>query len=150
MYTDSTMNEQPYIPGTLNEIPSPLARFLPPLEIGTSTAWLDGNLTENAWVLDPFGGSPQQALRLARSGVKVLVAANNPISRFLLEMAADPPSESDFKAALAELAASRKGDERLEIHLKNLYESECSNCKRTVSVDAFLWRKDADVPFARI
>ncbi len=144
------MNEQPYIPGVQSQATSPLARFLPPLEEGTCTTWLEGNLTKNAWVLDPFGGSPQQALRLARSGARMLVAANNPITRFLLEMAAQPPSESDFNAALAELAASRKGDERLETHLKSLYESECENCKRTLSVDAFLWRKDADVPFARL
>ncbi len=144
------MNELPYISGKQNETPSPLARFLPPIEIGTCTTWVEANLSANAWVLDPFGGSPQQALHLARSGARVLVAANNPISRFLLEMASDPPSESDFKAALAELGASRKGDERLETHLKKLYETECSNCKRTLMADAFLWRKDADVPFARI
>ncbi|MBT3338809.1 MAG: hypothetical protein HN855_01545 [Anaerolineae bacterium] len=144
------MNALPYIPGTQNENPSPLARFLPLLEAGVSTTWFEENLTANAWVLDPFGGSPQQALCLARSGARVLVAANNPITRFLLEMAADPPSESDFNAALAELAASRKGDERLESHLKKLYESECANCKKMLMVDAFLWHKDAEVPFARI
>lgn len=144
------MNELPYIPGTQNETPSPLARFLPPLEVGACTTWLEANLTGSAWVLDPFGGSPQQVLRLARSGTRVLVAANNPITRFLLEMAADPPPESDFKAVLAELGASRKGDERLETHLKKLYETECANCGRTLLADAFLWRKDADVPFARM
>ncbi len=149
-YTDTKMNELPYIPGKQNETPAPLARFLPPLEVGTCTTWLKGNLTADAWLLDPFGGSPQQALHLARSGARVLVAANNPITRFLLEMAADPPSESDFKATLAELGASRKGDERLETHLKKLYETECANCKRTLMADAFLWRKDENEPFARI
>ena len=144
------MNALPYIPGTPPASLSPLARFLPPIESGTGSAWFEANLTENAWVLDPFGGAPSQALRLARSGARVLVAANNPISRFLLEMAADPPSEADFKAALAELAASRKGEERLEIHLKNLYKTECSECGRTIVADAFLWRKDENEPFGRV
>ena len=144
------MNDLPYIPGTRNKAPAPLARFLPPIELGACTTWIDENLTGDVCVLDPFGGAPTQALRLARHGAKVLVAANNPITRFLLEMAADPPSEADFKAALAEIGASRKGGERLEVHLKELYETECDTCKRMVTADAFLWRKDADVPFARI
>lgn len=144
------MNALPYIPGTQPEAISPLARFLPPIESGVCTIFFDANLTAGSWVLDPFGGSPQQALRLARSGAKVLVAANNPISRFLLEMAANPPSESDFKAALAEIAASRKSGERLEIHLKELYKTECRNCKRSITAQAFLWRKDENEPFARV
>lgn len=144
------MNELSYTPGMQPKYISPLARFLPPIEFGACTMWFEANLPDGAWVLDPFGGAPTQALHLARHGAKVLVAVNNPISRFLLEMAANPPSESDFKAALAELGASRKGDERLETHLKKLYETECGNCKRTIMAESFLWRKDANEPFARV
>ena len=144
------MNDLPYIPGTQPEDISPLARFLPPIESGACTAFFEANLMADAWALDPFGGAPSQALRLARSGARVLVAANNPISRFLLEMAADPPSEADFKGALAEIGASHKGDARLEVHLKNLYKTECGNCKTSITAQAFLWRKDKNEPFARI
>jgi hypothetical protein len=144
------MNDLPFLPGTQPAALSPLARFLPPIESGPCTAWLDANLTAGAWILDPFGGAPNQALHLARRGAKVLVAANNPISRFLLEMAADPPSEADFKAALAEIGASRKGDERLEVHFKNLYKTECAECHQIIPARAFLWRKDENEPFARL
>ena len=144
------MNEISYIPGRRPAKESPLARFLPPLEEGVGAVWLAGKTGKNAWVLDPFGGSPQQALRQARDGHRVLVAANNPIARFLLEMGANPPSESDYKAALAALAISKKGGSHLETHLKSLYETECAKCKQRVIAEAFLWRKDADVPFARI
>jgi hypothetical protein len=144
------MNKIPYIPGLRSAKESPLARFLPPIEEGVGAAWLAGKIGKNAWVLDPFGGSPQQALRQARDGHRVLVAANNPIARFLLEMGANPPAESDYKAALAALAISEKGGTHLESHLKNLYQTECAKCKQMVIAEAFLWRKDADVPFARI
>ena len=149
-YTHIIMNDQPYIPGMPPDAISPLARFLPPIESGVCTRWFDAHLSAGSWVLDPFGGAPTQAIRLARSGARVLVAANNPISRFLLEMAADPPSESDLKAVLAEIAASRKGGERLEVHLKELYKTECGKCKRSITADAFLWRKDENEPFARV
>ena len=144
------MNKIPYIPGLRSAKESPLARFLPPIEEGVGAAWLAGKIGKNAWVLDPFGVSPQQALRQARGGHRVLVAANNPIARFLLEMGANPPAESDYKAALAALAISRKGGAHLESHLKSLYQTECAKCKQMVIAEAFLWRKDADVPFARI
>ena len=45
----------------------------------------------------------------------MLVTVNNPVTRFLLEMAANPPAAADFKAALADLAVSKKGEDRLEI-----------------------------------
>jgi hypothetical protein len=70
--------------------------------------------------------------------------------RIVLELEANPPSESDFKAALAELAASKKGDEHLESHLQALYVTRCERCGHQNQAQAFLWRKDADAPFARI
>lgn len=144
------MNEFSYIPGIKPKNPGPLGRFLPPLEEGVSSTWLDSHVDVGAWVLDPFGNSPQQAIRAARTGYRVLVAAINPVARFMLEMAADPPSISDYNAALAELAVSRKGEERLEDHLKNNYKTQCANCQQMVVAEAFLWHKDAETPFARI
>ena len=111
------MDPQPYIPGMKPVEPGPLARFTPPLEEGVISAWLPANAPAGSWVLDPFGFSPRLALEAARAGYRVLVTVNNPITRFLLEMSAHPPTETDFKAALADLAASKKGDERLGAHL---------------------------------
>src|SRR5512132_511087 len=115
------MDFQHYIPGTSPAEPGPLARFTPPLEEGVISAWLPGHAAPfdavanrpGSWVLDPFGFSVRLVLEAARAGYRVLVTVNNPITRFLLEMSANPPLEGDFKAALADLAASKKGDERL-------------------------------------
>ena len=82
-----------------------------------------------AGLLDPFGFSPRLVLEAARSGYRVLVTVNNPITRFLLEMSANPPTESDFKAALADLAVVKKGEERLAAHLQSLYFTTCEKCE---------------------
>jgi hypothetical protein len=146
----------PYIPGLKAAEPGPLSRFLPPLEEGTVATWLllhapeSGPSGSRGWLIDPFGFSPRLAVEAARAGYRVLVTVNNPITRFLLEMAANPPSEADFKAALAELAASRKGDERLETHLQSLYLTPCEKCGHETQAEAFLWRKGEAAPFARI
>ena len=144
------MNPQPYLPGTRPANPGVLSRFLPVLEEGTVSAWLANRVPVGSWLLDPFGFSPRLVLEAARAGYRVLVAANNPITRFLVEMAASAPTEAELKAALADLAAARKGEERLETHLQSLYLTNCEKCGKTVQAAAFLWRKGEDAPYARV
>jgi hypothetical protein len=144
------MDFQPYIPGMKPVEPGPLARFTPPLEEGVISAWLPTHAPAGSWVLDPFGFSPRLALEAARAGYRLLVTVNNPITRFLLEMSARPPSETDFKAALADLASSKKGDDRLGAHLQSLYLTPCEKCGNEIYADSFLWRKGEDAPYARI
>lgn len=144
------MESSPYISGTRPINPGPLARFLPPLEEGTVSAWLGKHVKQGEWLLDPFGFSPRLALEAARAGYRVLVTTNNPITRFLLEMAASAPGEAELISALAELGASRKGEERLETHLQSLYLTPCENCGKEIQASSFLWQKGEKAPYARI
>lgn len=151
-----SLPDTPFISGTTPVKPYPLARFLPPYLEGSASAWLREVLplqpgqADPPWVIDPFGASPCVDIEAARSGYRILVAANNPIARFLLEMTAHPPSEAELQAVLAELAASSKGGERMEPHIRSLYTTTCGQCAQTVMVEAFLWEKGATTPFARI
>ena len=144
------MDHQPYIPGMSPAEPGPLARFTPPLEEGVVSRWLPLHASLGSWLLDPFGFSPRLVLETARLGYRVLVAVNNPITRFLIETSAKPPSESDFKAALADLAVAKKGDERLAAHLQSLYLTTCEKCGQQIQAESFLWRKGEVAPYARI
>jgi hypothetical protein len=144
------MDFQAYIPGLSPVEPGPLARFTPPLEEGVVSAWLPLHAPAGSWVLDPFGFSPRLALEAARASYRVLVTVNNPITRFLLEMSAHPPSETDFKAAIADLSAVKKGDERLGAHLQSLYLTTCEKCGNEISADSFLWKRGEDAPYARV
>lgn len=134
------LTSMPFLGGSPPGVTAPLlGRFLPPIPAGIADAWLARHTSASNWVLDPFGTSPGFAAEAAAAGRRVLVAANNPVTRFLLELAADPPDEADFKAALAELALTRKGSEQLDRHILSLYETMCANCGRPVSADAFIW-----------
>ncbi|HNC07412.1 MAG TPA: hypothetical protein PLX14_01825 [Anaerolineales bacterium] len=144
------MNPAPYIPGFKPADSGPLSRFLPALEDGVISGWLAPQTLAGNWLLDPFGFSPRLVLEAARSGYRVLVTANNPITRFLLDLFANPPPESEFTAALADLGAIKKGDERLELHLQSLYLTQCEKCEKQIQAQAFLWRKGEEVPYARI
>ena len=139
-----------FLPGWRPAHPGLLSRYLPPIAEGVATAWLRAHAKPGAWVLDPFGAAPGVTVEAARAGYRVLVAANNPVARFLLELATHPPDEVELRAALAELAAARKGEERLEPHIRGLYRTTCAQCEQPVTAQAFLWEREMTAPYARI
>jgi hypothetical protein len=139
-----------FLPGCRPFRPGLLARFLPPIPEGIAETWLEPRLPPGSWVLDPFGATPALAVEAARAGYRVVVAANNPVGRFLVDIAAQPPGEGDLQAALAELASARRGEERLEPYLRSLYQTHCAQCGQEVMAEAFLWERDAVAPYARI
>jgi hypothetical protein len=139
-----------FIPGDEPGRLEPLARYLPPVTEGVSAAFLAEHARPAAWVLDPFGASPRLAVEMARAGYRVLVAVNNPVARFLLDLAAAPPPRSELQAALSDLAVSRKGEERLETHLQSLYLTDCPRCQRSIPAEAFVWEHGGEAPLARI
>jgi hypothetical protein len=144
-----------YISGDEPEKNVPLERYLPPIPEGVAATFLaqHSRLEEpkrGAWILDPFGTSPHLATEIAEHGYRTLVAVNNPVTRFLLEMAAIPPSQADLRAALAELAAARKGNERLETHIQSLYLTDCVKCQQQVPAEAFVWERSSGTLSARI
>jgi hypothetical protein len=140
----------PFIPGIGSRSVQPLSRYLPPIPEGIIPTWLKINVPPGALILDPFGSSPDTNVEAARAGYKVIVTANNPIVRFLLEMIANPPEAEDLQAALAELAASYIGDERIEPHIRALYNTYCARCGQLISANAFLWEQGNPSPYSRI
>ncbi len=144
-----------YIPGDEPGKSIPLARYLPPVPEGVGATFLSkyfrlDRQKQAAWILDPFAASPQLATEIAANGYRTIVAVNNPVTRFLLEMSANPPSQADLRAALEELAAARRGSERLETHLQSLYLTTCLRCQRQVPADAFIWERSSGTLTARI
>lgn len=134
--------EQTFIGGTGEAPLLPLGRYLPWLPNGIIGAWLKQNIPPGAWLLDPIGSHPQLALEAARAGYRVLIASNNPILSFMLEILAASPPQSEFEAALAALAASKRGEERLERHILSLYQTLCAGCGQPVSAQGFIWQSE--------
>jgi len=109
-----------FIPGRRSSFAGLLARFLPPIPAGIAQVWLHDQASPGDWILDPFGIAPLLSYEAAREGYRVLVVANNPIARFLLQLTASPLPETEMRNALAHLSMSRIGEQRLEPFIKNL------------------------------
>jgi hypothetical protein len=139
-----------FISGVAIKKQEPLSRYLPQIPDGVISTWLSKNVSRGSWILDPFGASPRLIVEAARAGYRVLVTANNPIARFLTEVTANPPKIEDYKSAFAELAGSYKANERIEPHIRSLYNTRCVRCGQIVSAEAFLWEHGGSSPYARI
>lgn len=145
-----SLPEIPYLPGVDDPTSGPLGRYLPPVPVGIARSWLVGRIAPGAWILDPFGASPQLAIEAAQAGYRVLVAANNPILGFLIGIGATGPQPIDFQGALAELASAYSGNQRLELHIRSLYDTTCASCRHPVNARSFLWERGAKTPYARV
>jgi hypothetical protein len=142
--------EKPFIPPLAPAPMLPLGRYLPQLAPGMVTSWLKENLPPGSLVLDPFGATPLVALEAAQAGYRVLVTCNNPILSLMLEVLAEAPPEGEFAAAISALAATRRGEERLELHIQNLYKTQCAACGAEIPAQAYLWQRDQPRPSAKI
>jgi hypothetical protein len=111
---------------------------------------IDLYLEGAARFLDPFGVSPRVALESAQSGRELLVAVNNPVTRFVLRHTLQPFPISDLQAALAHLAAIPKDETRLELFILDLYRSHCFRCGEAVEVEYYIWDKELGGPSHKV
>lgn len=139
----------PYYSGKTIAKPLVLDRYLPVYPTGSIVDMLHFIGINNGWVLDPIGNQPMSAIELAQAGFSVLVTCNNPIVARLMEVICAAHPKSQFQAAIADLAALKRGEERIENQIKNLYRSHCPECSSHQTSVKYLWKKNQTIPFAR-
>jgi len=127
-----------------------ISRYLPLIPEGIATDWIELHALKGKFILDPFGAAPDLSTSAALLGLRIIVAANNPIARLLIEVTANPPTSGDLRNAISALSAVRVRDERLEPHISALYHTSCPNCETLLAAEAFIWEREAEVPYARI
>ena len=137
-------------PGEPLERPGAIQRFLPPLESGLVTRALREFGSEPGLIIDPFGVSPRLASEIAAAGSALILASNNPISRFIIRQHLEPIPPADLRSALARFASFPKDGARLEPFILDLYRTLCSRCGSSVSAQHFIWEKEAQIPIEKI
>lgn len=147
------MADVPYITDSTDHALShyPLRRYLPLVPDGLAGSWLKREgIPQGTWIMDPLGANPLLSLDAAAAGYKVLVAINNPILQLILEVTAGAPKREDFVSILADLAAVRRGNDRLEPHIQSLYLNECPICHRSIPASTYYWRRGQNTPFMSV
>ena len=144
------IRQLPYIPSLSPAIEIPFARFLPLDEPGMISSWLEKQAQPGDLILDPLSSSPTAVLEAAEAGYRVLAACNNPVTAFEIRLLASAPSVEEFTSVFGELAAQKKGDERLEISISSLYLTHCASCGEEIQASGYLWRRGESVPYSRI
>lgn len=126
----------------------PLSRYLPPYYPGMALRLLKREAAQATPILDPIGASPRTALELAAE-FPLVVNCSNPILAFLMTFLAKAPPQSAFQAALADLSILKRGNERIEEHLRSLYLTRCAACRQEVQAEYYLYRRGEASPYAR-
>ena len=126
-----------------------LERFISPYPNSSLPEMLGYHGIKEGWILDPIGNQPYSAIDLAQAGFNVFVACNNPILAKILQVLCAGYPISEFYGAIADLGALRRGQERLENQIKDLYISACPECSSERTKVKFLWKKSQPEPFAR-
>jgi hypothetical protein len=114
------------------------------------TRWAKANLSDGDFILDPFGFNPFIPIEMVQAGYSVLVTANNPIHAFLIRILASAPQKEEMVAALQDLATAAWGEDRMEPYIRGLYQVNCADCGALIEADAFLWKKEAQRPYATL
>ncbi len=55
-----------------------------------------------------------------------------------------------YAPALADLASAQRAGERIEPHIRALYQTECAQCGRPVEAQAFIWERETNSPIGKI
>ena len=138
-----------FIPGFAPTRPRFLGRFLSPIADGVAAHYVRAHSRPGDLVLDPFGQSPTVAAEALSLERRVVVASINPILRLALSLAVRPPALADLKAALTALGDAHVGpgnSDRLELHVKAMYQTTCAECRSPVAADAFDWDAETGLP----
>ena len=143
------MSNQPFIRGEASKSIYPLQASMPAYRPKIVKTWLDKLPPREGMILCPFGGSPQVAVEAARSGYQLLIPVHNPILQFVIESLAHPPTRKELTSALAKLAASYKGKERLQPLILSLYETDCPQCGRKTTASSFIWSRKTREPVSK-
>ena len=139
----------PYFSGKTASPELVLERYLPPYHMGSLSDMLRFMDIQNGWLLDPIGNQPLSVIELAQAGYRVFVACNNPIIGRLLEVISAAHPKHEYQAAIADLGALKRGEERVETQIKKLYLSSCPACNSPKIKIDYLWKRTQKIPFAR-
>lgn len=138
-----------YLPASAPRPTMPFERFLPLDPPGMVSRWLQKDLPAGSLLLDPLGSSPQAILEAATS-YRVLVACNNPVTAFQIRLQARASRQSEFNGVIRELGDLKKGEERLEATIRNLYLTRCVSCGAEIQASGYIWNRGDSVPHTRL
>lgn len=139
-----------YTPSSGHPAELPFSRFLPLDPPGMVASWLHRETRPGSIILDPICASPRAILEAAEAGYRVLVACNNPVTAFQLRLLAGGIPADEIISVLREVGDQRKGQERLETSIMNLYQTRCATCGMQIQATGFIWSRGEALPRGRL
>lgn len=135
-----------FVPVETVPLPRPLHRFGTAFPQVLAETYATAYTPRRGVVLDPLA-FPRSAADAAERADHVGIARSpQPLGAWARGVVADAPSRAAVHAGLEAVGGSALAGVPHRVAMRDLYRSECGTCRAPVTVEAFLWERDAPAP----
>lgn len=137
---------QSFVPLDTVPLPRPLDRFGAAFPSLLAETYAGAYTTPGAIVLDPLARPASAADAADLAGRRGIGRSQQPLGEWARGVIAAAPSGEVVLAALDAVGASVLAGGSHRVAMRELYGSRCETCRGPVTVEAFLWERDAPAP----
>jgi hypothetical protein len=127
-------------------LPRPLDRFGTAFPLALAEVYANAYTPRRGVVLDPLAHPWSAADAAERADRRGVARSREPLGEWARSAVARAPSGDDVLAALDRVGESALVGTPHRVAMRELYGSTCATCRGPVTVEAFLWERDAPVP----
>ena len=135
-----------FVPLETTLLPRPLDRFGRAFPASLAECVVAAYAPERGVVLDPLAHPLSAADASARAGRHGVARSPQPLGAWARRAVDQAPPAEETLAALARVAESALAGPTHAISMRELYGARCGTCRAPVTVEAFLWERDAFAP----
>ena len=141
-----TERVQSFVPIEVTPLPRPLGRLGNAFPALLADVYTNAYAPARGFVLDPMAHPWSAADAVERIGRRGLAASPQAIGEWSRRVVGAAPAGSEILAALDRIGDSALGGTAHRIAMRELYASRCATCRGPVTVEAYLWERDAPAP----
>jgi hypothetical protein len=127
-------------------LPRPLHRFGNAFPAALADTYTSAYVPRRGVVLDPLAHPWSAADAADRCDRRGVARSPQPLGAWARDVIRRAPPADQILSAFGRIAESTLSGQPLGVAMRELYASRCGTCRGPVTVEAFLWERDAPVP----
>ncbi len=142
----TTERVQSFVPIETTPLPRPLGRLGNAFPTLLADVYASAYAPARGFVFDPMAHPHSAADAVERTGRRGLAASPQAIGEWSRRVVVAAPEGSEIVGALDRIGDSALTGTPHRIAMRELYASRCATCRGPVTVEAYLWERDAPAP----
>ncbi|HUG56164.1 MAG TPA: hypothetical protein VMJ92_03725 [Candidatus Limnocylindrales bacterium] len=135
-----------FVPIETLALPRPLSRFGTAFPLAVAEAYTEAHTADRGVVLDPLAHPWSAADAAERAGRRGIGRSLQPLGSWARAVVAAAPPAEQILAGLERLGEAALAGPPHAVAMRELYGARCDTCRGPVTVEAYLWERDAQLP----